>query len=267
MADSNPRIKVIVATHKEYPMPSDGLYMPLHVGASIPNPATGKLNDFGYVKDCTGENISEKNPQYCELTGLYWIWKNDKHDVVGLCHYRRFFTSNRLSRNPKHYLTIGQAEHLLKKYDIIVPEPKYTVFKTTYEFYSKYYYVKDLDIVREVISDMCPEYIDAFDQVMKQHCSYAWNMMIAKREILDSYCSWLFPIIEETEKRTDISDYDQLQSRLYGFLAERLLNVWINMNQMKVCEIPVVNTEENRMVFLRRIPMEILSDYLYKEHK
>ena len=68
MADSNPRIKVIVATHKEYPMPSDGLYMPLHVGASIPNPATGKLNDFGYVKDCIGENISEKNPQYCELT-------------------------------------------------------------------------------------------------------------------------------------------------------------------------------------------------------
>ena len=73
-------IKVIVATHKEYKMPKDKLYLPLHVGAK------GK-QDLGYTKDDTKKNISEKNPFFCELTGLYWAWKNIDADYIGLVHY------------------------------------------------------------------------------------------------------------------------------------------------------------------------------------
>ena len=77
-------IKVIVATHKKYIMPADEMYIPVHVGRE------GK-DDLGYTPDNTGDNISNKNAYYCELTGLYWAWKNLQADYVGLAHYRRHF--------------------------------------------------------------------------------------------------------------------------------------------------------------------------------
>lgn len=79
-------IKVIVATHKQYRMPSDNCYMPLHVGKQ------GKV-DLGYLGDDSGDSISEKNGHYCELTGLYWAWKNLKSDYIGLVHYRRYLAN------------------------------------------------------------------------------------------------------------------------------------------------------------------------------
>ena len=77
-------IKILVATHKKYWMPKDDIYFPIHVGRE------GKA-DLGYIGDNTGDNISAKNANYCELTGLYWAWKNLKCDYIGLCHYRRYF--------------------------------------------------------------------------------------------------------------------------------------------------------------------------------
>lgn len=77
-------IKILVAAHKKYWMPADDVYMPLHVGAEGKEP-------LGYTPDNTGDNISAKNSNYCELTGLYWAWKNLECQYIGLCHYRRYF--------------------------------------------------------------------------------------------------------------------------------------------------------------------------------
>ena len=77
-------IKIIVAAHKKYRMPADDIYLPLHVGAE------GK-ESIGYQGDNIGENISNLNPYFCELTGMYWMWKNLKADYLGLAHYRRHF--------------------------------------------------------------------------------------------------------------------------------------------------------------------------------
>ena len=77
-------IKVIVAAHKPYRMPQDSMYLPLQVGRALAD------QDLGWQGDNTGDNISLKNPYYCELTGLYWAWKNLKADAIGLVHYRRF---------------------------------------------------------------------------------------------------------------------------------------------------------------------------------
>ena len=86
-------IKIIVATHKKYWMPSDGIYLPVHVGAEGKFDDKGEPLDLGYTKDNTGDNISDKNKQFCELTGLYWAWKNlGEADYIGLAHYRRHFT-------------------------------------------------------------------------------------------------------------------------------------------------------------------------------
>ena len=69
-------INIIIATHKKYQMPADSMYIPLHVGAEGKKDETGKELNLGYVKDNTGDNISKMNPSFCELTGLYWDWKN-----------------------------------------------------------------------------------------------------------------------------------------------------------------------------------------------
>ena len=73
------KIKIIVATHKKYKMPEDDMYLPLYVGSK------GK-EDIGFMRDDVKNNISEKNPYFCELTGLYWAWKNLDDDYIGLSH-------------------------------------------------------------------------------------------------------------------------------------------------------------------------------------
>ena len=85
MGLNNMDIKVIIAAHKKYRMPKDKLYLPIHAGAE------GK-DDIGFKKDNTGKNISKKNPFFCELTALYWAWKNLDADYIGLVHYRRHLT-------------------------------------------------------------------------------------------------------------------------------------------------------------------------------
>ena len=103
------KIKIIVATHKKYQMPEETIYLPLQVGKE------GK-ETIGYQGDNQGENISEKNPYFCELTGLYWAWKNLDADYIGLVHYRRYFTNQRnLSKKETE-----KFKQVLKEEDIII---------------------------------------------------------------------------------------------------------------------------------------------------
>ena len=112
-------IKILVAAHKKYWMPDDDVYIPVHVGRE------GK-EDLGYIGDNTGDNISAKNANYCELTGLYWAWKNLKCDYIGLCHYRRYFAGKNIRGNDvekkKTVILKRQGyEKLLQEYDMILP--------------------------------------------------------------------------------------------------------------------------------------------------
>ncbi len=112
-----PSVKIIIATHKKYRMPDDEMYVPVQVGAE------GK-DDLGYTRDNTGDNISSLNPQFCELTGLYWAWKNLDADYVGLAHYRRHFRGKKKTKDPFDcVLTSKEAEELLKeeKEEYIIP--------------------------------------------------------------------------------------------------------------------------------------------------
>ena len=280
MADSNPRIKVIVATHKEYPMPSDGLYMPLHVGASIPNPATGKLNDFGYVKDCIGDNISEKNPQYCELTGLYWAWKHVPADYLGLVHYRRYFTRHRSIVKRKSIeeilnekiLTGSQANALIEQYKIIVPEKREYFIETLYTHYAHTHYAEHLDEIREIVTRVYPDYLESFDDVMKRTGGYMFNMMIMERRLLDQYCTWLFTILGELEKWTDRPNYSFYQGRFFGRVAEIIFNVWLDyqiktgvVSEDDIKELPCILTE--KVNWLKKILAFLQAKFLHKKYE
>ena len=104
-------IRIIVAAHKVYEMPKDEMYLPVHVGAA------GKKS-IGYQRDDEGENISELNPFFCELTGFYWAWKNLNYDYVGLVHYRRLFEMNGRT------LEQNQIEPYLGKIKVFTPKKR-----------------------------------------------------------------------------------------------------------------------------------------------
>ncbi|CAM2761105.1 DUF4422 domain-containing protein [Hathewaya histolytica] len=236
-------IKILVATHKKYNMPKESMYLPIHVGCE------GK-KDLGYTGDNTGDSISLKNPNYCELTGLYWAWKNLKCEYIGLCHYRRYFTNSNLFRrilnkNNKMDLILSklEIENLLKEYDIVLPKKRNYYIETIESHYKNAHHIKDLEETKEIISEIYPDYISSFDKVMKWKKLHLYNMFVMDKEGFDKYCEWLFNILFELEKRVDISSYDNYQKRIYGFLSERLFNVWIVKNKKMVCEMDVVNME------------------------
>ena len=234
-------IKIIVATHKKYQMPEDKMYIPVQVGAE------GK-EDLGYQKDNSGENISEKNPFFCELTGLYWAWKNLSADYIGLVHYRRHFSvNNKIPKNEsekfKILLTEEQASEKLEKVDVILPKLRKYYIENLYSHYEHTMYIEPLDETRKIIEEKYPEYIEEFDKLHKRTSAHMFNMFVMKKEILNEYCTWLFDILFELEKRTDPSKYDSFHARFYGRVSELLLDVWINKNQIKYEEVKVIDMQ------------------------
>ena len=94
-----------------------------------------------------------------------------------------------------------------------------------------------------MIAEKYPAYLSAFEQVMKRKKAHMFNMLIAKSEIFDEYSAWLFDILFEVEKRVDISDYSPSEARIFGYISELLLDVWIEVNRPKYCELPVAFIE------------------------
>ena len=239
---------IYVITHKkiECDYLDEKHYKILHVG-----PSTDM--DVAYLSDSDGDNISIKNANYCELTGLYWIWKNglEKSDeATGLVHYRRFFSKKNYKRNEKiQVLDYQEIQEQLKENKIILPKKVWS-YRTVGRVYSDAHYDADMDLIRGIIQMTYPEYLYSFDKVMRQHWSYYFNMMICQKNLLDEYANWLFSILFKMEEKNDINKYaNDYQKRVYGFISERLLQVWVQHNNLKVKEYPVVNVEqeENRI--------------------
>ena len=181
------------------------------------------------VSDCVQDNIASKNPTFCELTGQYWIWKNDDSDIVGLVHYRRFFYRPLLSVFRRCFYTKRYIAFVLKRYNAILPKPMQLSdigFSTVREHYSHEHFEKDIDVIRDIIQERQPDYLEAFDALMAQRAFRLYNMVITTKKIYDEYSAFLFDVLFEAEKRIDISDYDPYQQRIFGFIGERLLNVF-----------------------------------------
>ena len=173
------KLKIAVATHKKFQMPTQAGYFPLHVGKSR---HTQKLSE--YVGDDTGDNISDKNPFFCELTGLYWLWKNTDSEYVGMVHYRRYFRSLKKchGRNRMNYiLQEPEVIRLLQKHDIILPRKRYYVIETLYTHYSHTHYAEHLECMRNILLEKEKSYVPVFDKVMKRRSAHMYNMFIAKR--------------------------------------------------------------------------------------
>ncbi len=241
-------IKILVATHKPYRMPEDGMYLPVHVGAEGKVNSDGTPLDLGYTKDNTGDNISAKNANYCELTGLYWAWKNLDAEYIGLAHYRRHFIMNKSKDKWSRIADSTFINEKLKDADIILPKPRNYFIETNYSQYIHAHHKEDLDITRDIIAEKYPTYIKAYDELMKSTKGHRFNMFIMKRTRFDEYMSWMFEILFELEKRLDISEYSDNDKRVFGFVSERLLDVWINTNRYQYIELPVQYMEKQNWI-------------------
>ena len=231
--------EVVAVTHKEYDIPADPLYIPLMAGSALMR----EVPDC-YVRDDTGDNLSVSNGTYCELTGLYWAWKNLDADNIGLCHYRRYFAS-KASR--KQILRLEEAEELLKQFRVILPKPRRYFIETGYSQYIHAHHAQDLDISRQIITERHLGYVSSFDRVMKKRSGHRFNMLIMRRDLLDDYCSWLFDILFELERRLDISGYTADEKRVFGYVAERLLDVWLDARKTDYIELPYIMTERENL--------------------
>ncbi len=228
-------VKIFVMTHKQFEVPDDPMYIPLHVGHK------NAREEFGYLGDDTGENISEQNCYYAELSGVYWVWKNNKDvEIVGVCHYRRYLTSEK-----GYVFTETEYEQILSKYDIVTT--KLLELPGSYrDGFRAHHNVSALDETGCVISKLYPEYYDTFVRLVHQNKTYFGNIMVAKKELFDAYCEWLFTIFFALQKRINLSFADDYHKRVFGFISEFLLYVWVTVNQCRAfeCRVAVIGEKK-----------------------
>ncbi|TQM34097.1 uncharacterized protein DUF4422 [Microbacterium kyungheense] len=217
----------------------DPAYLPVHVGK-----ARSDLN-LGYQSDADGANISLKNESYCELTAIYWAWKNLQADAIGLSHYRRYFRGDAPGPSGSNVLSGNQMTEIMAKSDIAIGRPRNYVVETVESHYRHGHHGSDLDAVRMILADAAPDYVPSFEAVMQSRRLSLYNMFLMRAEVFNSYAAWLFPILEASEPLIDNAKRDSYQRRTQGYLGERLLNVWVraNMREFRVKLLPIVNTE------------------------
>jgi hypothetical protein len=163
---------------------------------------------------------------------------------VGLVHYRRFFAHNAWDGRILSFEEIGM---LLKRFDIIVPAPFYTG-PTVQTAYSQMHNLDDLTILSDILEQRCPEYLQDFHTVMNRHYIHPFNMFIAQRKTFDSYMQWVMPLLVEIDHSIDVEQYDSYNKRVIGFLAERMLNIWLlhHETDLQICQMPVFQTDLSR---------------------
>lgn len=242
-------IKILVCCHKPCELPRNDIFLPIQVGAAISDIDLGIQRD-DQVNGESCDNISAKNKSYCELTAMYWAWKNIKKlypdlEYIGLNHYRRFF-SNKNKDSLEVELSNYNFPSILKQIEKNLLAKKVTILSDPILFpfplgitYCIAHSSMDFRVLKGVIEYKYPEYIPFFENEIEYSNKFSpFNMFIMRIEDFFSYCEWLFGILFEVEQKIDISRYDIYQKRIYGFMAERLLKVWVSKNT-KIRYMPV----------------------------
>ena len=238
-------IRIFVSTHKDVDLFESDILQPVQVGAK--NAAA----PFGYaLRDSEGDNISELNPMYCELTTQYWAWKNVDAEYYGFCHYRRYFDFSEVRHEENPFGEImwdsidadAQREFCLddesisavvRGCDVITTEFKDLRafpedYSTPWEHYehAPLLNMGDLELAMRILGEMHPDYVQDADDFLLGNKSCFCNMFIMKKEIFNDYCSWLFPILKRFMAECDMSHYGREARRTPGHLAERLFNIY-----------------------------------------
>ena len=234
-------IQILVAAHKNVALTDlAAIYTPIQVGAAL---SAEMFNDF--IQDNTGRNISEKNPYFNELTALYWARYNSQADVIGLVHYRRFFSFSS-KKQLNNVFSQETLSDLLKNTPVIVPKKRHYWIESSESHYRHAHHNLGLDVLRDVIATRYPDYLTTYDKNMQRTSAHMFNMFIMKRPEFDAYIDWLFDILFAVEStiQPQVISWSPYEQRVYGFLSERLLDVWLDFNQVDYQEVPVTFMEK-----------------------
>ncbi len=174
------------------------------------------------VYDNVGDNISDKNRNYCELTATYWVWKNAAADYIGICHYRRVFDLS--EEDIKAFIN--------NDIDVILPLPTVN-YPNAEEHHKRYISETDWNALRQALKEMAPDYNQAFDKVFRDFYFYNFNIFLAKKQVFDHYCKWMFPILERVEQICQSVDPHR-KNRYMGYIGESLMSLYFLENKEKL---------------------------------
>ena len=242
-------IKLFVCCHRQEEVPKHPLLYPIQVGAALSEVRFPK-----FLYDDTGENISEKNRFYCELTAQYWAWKNVRADYYGFFHYRRYLYPDAKAKRPYlirgvpsiellESLSFSSLEELIPQYDLILPKRE-NMYLSVWEHYTRapHHHGRDLELAVQILLKNHPEYRGAAEQYLSGSGCYFGNIFVMKRAVFQDYCAWLFPILAEFDRLSDTSGYSAQEQRVDGYLAERLLGIWaVAHTELQTLELPRVH--------------------------
>ena len=216
------KVKILVACHKPELVYHDSVYTPIHVGRAISN-YKEEMSDM--LGDDTGDNISKKNPMYCEMTAQYWAWKNI-HDVefIGFCHYRRFFDI---------FIVNSNIEKILKNKDVVLIGSRrwHSVERGLGLTIS----LEDITIFLMVLKKMYPDYEKDVLTYLKSNWAPSKNMLICRKELFDQYAEWIFSLLFECEKYIRLSPYTRGR-RVFAYLAEYFMPIYFIHNHYRIRE-------------------------------
>ena len=225
---------IYVVSHKKVKLPLLKGYRPIQVGFA---------EDFpGFLRDNTGDNIADRNASYCELTAMYWVWKNADDEFKGLAHYRRYFGKRPFSSSPLDILSYDALKDMLEGSDIVVARPAVYHVSAREQLLMECCTQDAFEKLEATMAELHPECKEAFRAFFGGNRASQYNMLFCRRELFDAYCAWLFPVLFRLEDEVDLTGVSEYQKRLYGFLSERLLNVWIAHRGLKARCVPVVST-------------------------
>lgn len=254
--------KRFVTYKDKHPILKSNVISPIQTGRDLANE-----NFENMIGDNTGDNISYLNHTFCELTAIYWVWKNQDKvgnpDNIGFMHYRRHFLFGNKDYIPNYFglvkfdkinanylkSDLTSDKNIVKicsNYDAVIPL-KIDIellgnYKNNYEQYKKCHNIKDYDKAIEIISSIYPDYIPYVKEYNKSKHAYFLNMFIFKKDIFNEYCSWIFDILFRLYDSIQISQTDNYQQRTIGFISERLTAIFIYKllrEKHKILELPV----------------------------
>lgn len=220
------KLKILVVCHKADPyIKTDPPYLPIHAGAAL-HP---DLN-LGFQKDNEDDNISEKNPRWCELTALYWGWKNIKDvEYIGLCHYRRYFDKD---------ISKDNIDTLLKGKDIILLDRIFMTCNVQTRM-QELTTMEDYHIFIDTLLKFHPDYKKAvLDYCCNSYRFIRCTMFITKKEIYDDFCETFFPVFSEVEKIIKPHGYTRL-NRCVAYFGELSLGIYVTHNKLKRRYLPM----------------------------
>lgn len=246
-----PSIQLYSVFHKEAPVPAAPFVVPIQVGAAYSSHRLPMLHDDD------GENISLLNSFYSELTACYWIWKHgdrSRADAWGLCHYRRYFSLDMhkllFKKRSRFYYTLTRQhldavvneklykklQQLLSENDVVVQRPSFAHKEggkvyTIEEAYAALHFIEHWNTTLQIVQEKYPLYASSIPGFNNETKMSFYNMMVARWAIWDDYLSWVFDILFEVQQRIAIPS-DPYQGRIFGFLSERLLNLYIRHNHL-----------------------------------